>query len=146
MRHAAEFLALVCTGLFAGAALYVNLAEHPARMSRDTRVAFAVWAPSYARGTLMQVPLAVTGLLAGCLAWVAGGGMAWLVAGLLIGSVVPFTLLVIFPTNNALLAPDRDPGSSETRALLERWGRLHGVRTVLSLGALALMAWRLVQP
>lgn len=146
MLHAAEFLALVCTGVFAGAALYVNLVEHPARMSRDTRVAFEVWAPSYARGTLMQVPLAVTGLLAGCVAWLVGGGMAWLAAGLLIGSVVPFTLLVIFPTNNALLAPGRDPGSSETRALLERWGRLHGVRTALSLGALALMAWRLVQP
>jgi uncharacterized membrane protein len=144
--RAAEFLAVFATGLFAGAALYVNLAEHPARMSRDTRVALEVWAPSYVRATRMQAPLAIAGLLCGCLAWLAGGGALWLVAGLLIGSVVPFTLLIILPTNHALLAPGRDAGSSETRRLLTRWGNLHAVRTVLGLLALALMAWRLVSP
>jgi hypothetical protein len=62
--RAAEFLATLGTGLFAGAALYVNLAEHPARMSRDTRVALEVWAPSYALATRMQAPLAIVSLRA----------------------------------------------------------------------------------
>ena len=146
MLRAAEFLAIFATALFAGAALYVNLAEHPARMSRDTRLALEVWAPSYRRATRMQAPLAVVGLLCGCGVWLLGGGTAWLVAGLLIGSVVPFTLLVILPTNNALLAPGREAGSAETRRLLTHWGHQHAVRTVLSLLALALMAWRLVSP
>lgn len=50
-------------------------------------------------------------------------------------AVIPFTAIVVLPTNNRLLAPDRDPASAETRQLLERWGRLHGVRSALSLAA-----------
>jgi hypothetical protein len=73
MLRGAEFLATLCSGLFAGAALYVNLAEHPARMSRDTRVALEVWAPSYALATRRQAPLAIVSLLAVVL-------MAWTLA------------------------------------------------------------------
>jgi uncharacterized membrane protein len=146
MLRVAEFVGLLCTALFAGAALYVNVAEHPARMGCDTRVALTVWAPSYARATLMQAPLAIVGLLAGCMAWWVGGGIVWLIAGLLLGAVVPITLIVIMPTNQALLDRQRDPSSPEIRALLVRWGRLHGVRTALSVVALVLLAWRAARP
>jgi uncharacterized membrane protein len=132
-----EIVATFCAALFAGAALYINVAEHPARMTLDTRHAAAQWAPSYKRATWMQAPLALLSLVAGAGAWLLGGGGGWLVAALLIGAVVPFTFAVILPTNHALLAPDREPGSAETRALLERWGRLHAVRTALSLAATA---------
>src|SRR5712691_6122898 len=100
---AAEFLAILCAAVFAGAAIYVSLVEHPARMSLDTRAAAAQWAPSYRRATLMQAPLAILSFLAGCAAWFLGGGMAWLVAALLMGAVVPFTLIVIKPTNDKML-------------------------------------------
>jgi hypothetical protein len=73
-----------------------------------------------------------------------GRGVTWLVAAILIGAVVPFTFIVIMPTNHQLLAPGRDLGSSETRALLERWGKLHAVRTTLSLLATVLCIWLLL--
>jgi len=104
---AAEFLAISCAAVFAGAATYINLVEHPARMSLDTRAAAEQWAPSYRRATLMQAPLAILSFLAGCAAWFLGGGTAWLIAALLIGVVVPFTLVVIKPTNDELLASGR---------------------------------------
>jgi hypothetical protein len=50
----------------------------------------------------------------------------------LIGLVVPFTFIAIMPTNHQLLAPGRNLSSAETRSLLERWGSLHAVRSVLS--------------
>jgi hypothetical protein len=136
-----ELLALIATlsaALFAGAALYITVVEHPARMQLDTRAAAAQWAPSYQRATRLQAPLAVISALAGSGAWWADGGAGWLVAALLIGAVVPFTLIVIMPTNHRLQAPDRDPAAPETRALLQRWARLHAVRTLLSLIALTL--------
>lgn len=46
---------------------------------------------------------------------------------------MPFTFIVIMPTNHKLLSPERDLSSLETRNLLEQWGRLHAVRSVLSL-------------
>jgi len=142
--HASEFIAVLCAALFAGAALYINVAEHPARMGLETRIAALQWAPSYARATWIQAPLAVLSFLSGVVAWLVGAGLGWLVAAVLIGAVVPFTLIGIMPTNHRLLAPGRDLGSAETRTLLERWGNLHAVRATLSVLATMLYIWLLL--
>jgi Anthrone oxygenase len=139
-----EFLAVLCAALFAGAALYINLAEHPARMGLETRIAVLQWAPSYQRATRMQAPMALLSCLSGVGAWLMGAGLGWLVAAALIGAVVPFTLIAIMPTNHKLLTPGRDLGSAETRTLLERWGNLHAVRTTLSVLAAMLYMWLLL--
>jgi Domain of unknown function (DUF1772) len=138
MLHALEAVATLSAALFAGAAMYINVVEHPARMRLETGSAARQWAPSYQRATWMQAPLAVIGFLAGAAAWLLGGGTGWLVAAVFLGAVVPFTLIVIMPTNHRLLAPGRDLASAETRALLETWARLHAVRTALSLLAAVL--------
>ena len=143
-----DILKFVATGsctLFAGAAIYINLVEHPARMGCDTKIAATVWAPSYARATVMQASLAIVSLLSGVAAWSLGGGAMWLVGAALIGLVVPFTFIVIMPTNKQLLSPGRDLSSSETRTLLEKWGRLHAVRSLLSFVAALVFTWSLLR-
>ena len=142
MLHVMEFLATISAAIFAGAALYINLVEHPARMELDTKSAALEWAPSYRRATWVQAPLALISLVAGLVSWWMSSGVGWATAALLIGAVVPFTFLGIMPTNHRLLAPGRDLASVETRALLERWGKFHGVRTVLSLLATAVYVWQ----
>ena len=144
MLEVSQFLATFCTAIFAGAALYINLVEHPARRSLDTRAAVVEWARSYKRATFMQAPLAVIGFIAGTTAWLLGAGLGWLVAAALIGAVIPFTFIGIMPTNHMLMAKNRDVGSAETLLLLEKWGRLHAVRTILSLLSTLLMLWQLV--
>src|SRR5262245_54215405 len=130
MTHILQFIAVLSASLFAGAALYINVAEHPARMLLETSSAVRQWAPSYQRATWLQAPLAIISFLAGAAAWLVGSGTGWLVAALLIGSVVPFTLIGIMPTNHRLLSPSLDLTSDEARALLVKWGRLHAVRTI----------------
>lgn len=110
-------------------------------MTLDTRFAAAQWVPSYRRATWMQAPLALLSLLAGVGSWLLGGGLGWAIGALLIGAVVPFTFIGIMPTNRALLAPGRDLGTPETRSLLKRWAKLHGVRTLLSLAATLLYVY-----
>ncbi len=136
-----QILASLSAALFAGAALYINVVEHPARMSLETRMAALQWAPSYKRATWLQAPLAIVSLLCGAGIWLLGGGVGWLVAALLVGAVVPFTFGVIMPTNHKLLAPGRDLSSAETRELLVRWGQLHAVRTILSLAGALIFIW-----
>jgi hypothetical protein len=140
----AQFVATLCCVVFAGAAIYVNLVEHPARMGCSTEIAATVWAPSYKRGTWMQAPLAIVSFLAGTASWLLGAGIGWLVGAIIILAVVPFTFVAIMPTNNQLLAPGRDLASPETRVLLERWAKLHAVRSALSLLASAIFLWLLV--
>src|SRR5215468_3934395 len=111
MLAVAQFIAVVATTVFTGAAIYINLVEHPARMGCTTEIAATVWAPSYKRATIMQASLAIVGSLAGVAAWLLGAGIMWLVGALFILAVVPITLIVIFPTNHRLLAPGRDLAS-----------------------------------
>ena len=134
----AETLATLCCALFAGAALYVNLVEHPARMDCGTQLATTEFAPSYRRATRLQAFLAIGGSLSATVVWICGGSVAWLCGAVLFFSVVPFTLIVILPTNKRLLEASLDRTSEQARALLVRWGRLHAVRTVVSLAALVL--------
>ena len=133
-----ELIATLCAALFAGAAVYINLVEHPARMSLGSGPALAEWAPSYHRATLMQAPLALVGALSAAAAWLGGGGIAWLIGGLLLGLVIPVTLVVIFPTNRELLDPATAGNLERAGVLLGRWNRLHAVRSALSTVALVL--------
>ena len=139
----ALIVAAVCAGVFAGAAIYITAVEHPARLSCGTALALREFAPSYRRATPMQASLAIMGCLTGLWsAWVLGDALVGLGA-LLLGAVVPFTLIVILPTNKELLEPSLDPAGARATALLIRWGRLHAIRSVLSSIALVLFVVRL---
>jgi len=141
MRQVAEFIAVLACAFFTGAAVYITFVEHPARMQCGVELAATEFAPSYRRATVMQATCAAVGLLSSVAAWLAGATIWWLIAGLLLGSVIPFTLVGILPTNRRLLDPTLDKRSDETERLLARWGRLHAVRSVLSGLALLLFLY-----
>jgi hypothetical protein len=141
MRQIAEFIAVLACALFTGASVYINLVEHPARMECGVEIAATEFSPSYRRATVMQATCAAFGLLSSIAAWLAGATLWWLVAGAVLGSVIPFTLSVILPTNKLLLSPTLDKQSVEAERLLARWGALHAVRSVLSGVALLLFLY-----
>jgi hypothetical protein len=141
MRQIAEFVAVLSCSLFTGASVYINLVEHPARMECGVEIAATEFLPSYRRATTMQATCAALGLVSSVAAWLAGATFWWLVAGALFGSVIPFTLIVILPTNRELLSPKLDRRSAQAGQLLARWGRLHTVRSVLSGLALLLFLY-----
>jgi uncharacterized membrane protein len=130
-----SLVAILACSLFAGAAIYINLVEHPARLSCGTEIAANEWVPSYKRATVMQASLAIVAGTTGVARWLETGGRFWLQGAILILAVVPVTFLIILPTNKRLLDPQRDRASEETRALLVTWGRLHAIRSVLSVVA-----------
>ena len=144
MRQIAEFVAVLSCSLFAGAAIYISLVEHPGRMECGVEIATAEFAPSYRRATIMLATCAALGLLSSIAAWLAGATLWWLVAGVLLGAVIPFTLIVILPTNKRLLSPTLDRRSTEAGRLLARWGALHAVRSVFSGMALLLFLYLVI--
>jgi hypothetical protein len=144
MREIAEFIAVLACGLFTGAAVYISLVEHPARMECGVEIAATEFSPSYRRASIMQATLAAVGLVSSIAALLAGATFWWVVAGALLGSVIPFTLILILPTNKQLLSPALDKQSLEAGQLLARWGALHAARSVLSALALLLFLYLLI--
>src|SRR5918995_3099310 len=134
-------LALLVAAVFSGAALYINVAEQPARLGLDDRSLLAEWKPAYKHGTAMQAPLAIVGFLLGIAAWWQAGHVGWVFGALLMIANWPVTFFVIMPTNNTLMATDPAAASPESRAMIERWGSLHAVRTTLGFAASLAFLW-----
>src|SRR5712671_5801838 len=108
-------LALIAAAVFTGAALYVNVAEQPARLSLDDRALPTEWKPSYKRGATMQAPLALLGCLLGLIAWWQTSQPGFLVGA--IAMIAPWPWTLIGPTNDALLATEPDQAGPQIRAL-----------------------------
>ena len=132
-----ENLALVAAALFTGAALYINVAEHPARTLLDDAAFLRQWKPSYKRGFAMQSALAIIGFLLGVAAWWQSGQVLALAGAVLMIANWPFTLMVIMPTNQILTAIEPESGDPRIRPLMVKWNRLHAVRTALAATATA---------
>ena len=136
--------ATLAAGIFAGAAIYVSAIEHPARLSCGTEIAVREFVPSYRRGAIMQASLAIAGCVAGVIGSWLRSDITSVVAALLLGTVVAFTLIVILPINKRLLDPTLDARGTEAAHLLTRWGRLHAVRSALSCAAFLIFVIRLL--
>lgn len=118
------------------------------------------WAGIYNRGKVLGPQTAVLSLLGyGYLAYTSSSSSngplasrsAWFVGAAALGlAIVPFTVLVMDPTNQALLraAGAQGPGEkveeTAVRALLERWRRLNLARSILPLVGATLGLWGLV--
>jgi hypothetical protein len=131
-------LALVVAAAFAGAAIYGSTCEHPARLALDDRAMLTQWKPAYKHGAAMQASLSLIGTILGLIAWWQSGKWLWLVGSVSLIAPWPFTLLVIKPTNDTLLATELQQAGAHSRALIEKWGRLHAVRTALGVLAAVL--------
>jgi uncharacterized membrane protein len=140
----AGLLALIAAAVFFGAAFYVNFAEQPARLCLDDRSLLAEWKPSYKRGFAMQAPLAIVGFVLGAIAWWQTRDWLWLAGAVVLVANWPYTLLGIMPTNNALMALDPTDAGPQSRRLIEKWAKLHAVRTALGAAATALFAGALL--
>jgi hypothetical protein len=137
-------LALITAAAFAGAAIYVNVAEQPARLVLDDRALLAEWKPSYARGKTMQASLALVSTVLGLCDGYLTRDWEWFVGAALILAPWPWTLFVIMPVNKLLEETPVAAANAQTRALIVKWGTLHAGRSALGTAATLVYLWAIL--
>lgn len=127
----AEFIATIAAGLWAGAAGYISVAEHPSALKVGIAFATEYFRPMSKRTAPLMMLLAAICGATSIYAWYAGAEFTWLLGGIVMLGMFPLTAVLIVPTNLRLLKIDPQEAEVEATQLHERWGRMHALRTVV---------------
>ena len=134
-------LALTVAALFAGAAIYINIAEQPARLPLDDRSLLAEWKLAYRRGYMMQASVVIAGGFFGLVAFLSTFEWRWLLGAVILLANWPYTIFVVMLTNRPLMDTQPEAATVETRRIIGRWGILHAGRSALGLIATLIFLW-----
>jgi|APGre2960657444_1045066.scaffolds.fasta_scaffold01396_6 uncharacterized membrane protein len=165
MSSLVQAAALGATGLFAGASLYISVVQVPAteEMSASGVDALVAWQRFFPKAASLQAPLAFTASATSLAHFLSGtdkvytasgylvddgdARVSFLVGGLLMGSIIPYTLRAMMPLNRQLMLKDANSQPGEwKRAKLRLWGKLHHARTAASLAAFGLVLYQVLGP
>jgi hypothetical protein len=139
-----EFIATIMAGMWAGTAIYIGLVEHPSALRVGLDYATEYFRPMSKRTAPLMMVYAATGGIAAIVTWNSGGDVSWLIGGVLLLSMFPFTAIFIVPTNIRLLKVDVTEADGEAKALHARWGRMHAWRTAFGSPPFLIFVWQLV--
>src|SRR4051794_41929808 len=118
-------LALIAAAAFAGAAIYVNVAEQPARLVLDDRAMLAQWKRSYDNASVMQAGLALVACALGVIAFFLSHDWRWVLGAGLIPPPGPWTIFVLMPGKRRAKGTGPHPAPSAPRASGQHPGRPH---------------------
>lgn len=131
-------LALIAAAVYSGAAIYISVAEQPARFALDDHAALIHWQRAYGRSRALQESLATLGAVFGALAWWQTNTFLWLAGALILVANLLYTFIGVMPTNRALIAIAPENAGPQSRDLIEKWATLHAGRIVLGFIAMLL--------
>jgi Anthrone oxygenase len=135
-------IALVFAAAFAGAAVYVNWVEQPARMALDGEALLDEWAPSDSRGVALLAAFALVAAVAGFIAYFESDDVRWVFGALIVISTWPYAFFVMAPLNNQILSL-KGGDVSAARALVRQWGLVESGFAAIGVLAVAMFLWAL---
>lgn len=140
-------LGVFASGIFAGGALSTSVVQHPSLSEtlKSDHEFLAHFQSFFPRAAKLQGSLALLSSFSLLASYYLDATRDWkkLAAGLLMGSIFPFTMGFMMPVNNQFTKALT--GSTPTQpytALFSTWGKLHWVRTIASIVAFGISVWK----
>ena len=136
----AGLIALTFAAAFAGAAIYVNWVEQPARLALDEDALLSEWGPSDSRAVALLLAFALAAAFAGFIAYFQTEDVRYVFGALIAIASWPYAFFVMSPLNNQILAL-RGPDVGAARALVRQWGFIEAGLAVIGVLAVAMFLW-----
>jgi Domain of unknown function (DUF1772) len=133
-------IALVFAAAFAGAAIYVNWVEQPARLALDEETLLSEWRPSDSRGVALLSTFSLAAAVAAFIAYFESADVRWVFGALVIIASWPYAFFVMTPLNNQILSL-RGRDVAAARALIRQWGFIERGFAAIGLVAVAVFLW-----
>ncbi len=136
----AGLIALTFAAAFAGAAIYVNWVEQPARLALEEDALLSEWGPSDSRAVALLLAFALAAAFAGFIAYFETQDVRYVFGALIAIASWPYVFFVMAPLNNQILAL-RGPDVGAARALVRQWGFVEAGIAVIGVLAVAMFLW-----
>lgn len=136
VQFASQNIALLCCALFAGAATYVSLVEHPSMTEGGSRLAGTYLLISHPRPVIFQTSFGAIGSLAGILAGLAGGSLWWSAGGIVLAGATLLQIAAVMPLSRRVLDIDPQADPKDAAPLFEKLTRLHAAQSLAGLASL----------
>ncbi|WP_297478603.1 DUF1772 domain-containing protein [uncultured Photobacterium sp.] len=115
-----------------GVALAALVVVHPILLTVSRQTAIEFFKPFFHRTHILVLSLSLVVTILALVASFVSSNWWWFGIALIMHINGPYTYLRMMPTNNRLMADDIDVDSEQTRNDLNKWGRLHAVRTMIN--------------
>lgn len=106
--------------------------SYPAMMASSRETAVSYFAPFFHKSAHLQMGLSLLVIPVSAVISYLTGNWWWLAGSLFLQVSGPYTILVLMPVNNRIMAKDADINSEQISKDLGSWGRLHFPRTVIA--------------
>lgn len=115
-----------------GYAVSASAVAHPAMMDSSREVAVGFFKPFFHKSAHLQLALSLIVLGIALLQGILGAGWMWFAGALVLQLSGPYTIKILMPLNNRIMAEGADIHSQQMGEDLGRWGKLHLPRTILA--------------
>ncbi|KAG0377911.1 MAG: hypothetical protein J3R72DRAFT_431253 [Linnemannia gamsii] len=147
---AGKVIAVASLGLFAGSSLSFSAVIMPSLRKFSSASSLAIWTEAQNSSKYLDLGLIASGIAGSAGLYYKTKNISYLYGAITIASVIPYTLITLYPTAKKLLSirqnntiggksdsmKDNKYNDSDVETLLSRWSLFHLGRTVLGLGAL----------
>jgi hypothetical protein len=138
--------AFALAAAFLGAAIYVCVAEQPARLALPPSAMMKEFKGSDRRGPLLLSILAVASAILASIQFKMTGDVRWIIGGVIILSTWPYAYFVIVPVNVWLYVAPTRRADTRLRKLMRDWGLLELGHVLIATVACGDFVWVLEQP
>ena len=131
----AQWLALVCAGIWALLCLYLILAERPRKSIDIANPGFIFYRRVATNGAPLLILLIFLGCGAGIYAWLGTRSIEFVVGALILLVMFPLSAMFVMPLDRVMMETNTGNVGAAIEQLFMRWWWVHLLRTALAVAA-----------